>query len=117
VADEQDPFDRRVSEVLAAEESDLGEYAERLIATGSLSIERPSGTVTAQFRGPAARYRGVLTWQWRPELSIVAATAGDEPRRSGARGPTAARYRDRAGLIDEIVLTLAMQIAWLDDES
>jgi hypothetical protein len=116
VPDDQDPFDRRVSEVLAAEEGSLGEWAERLIETGSLSIERPSGTVSARLRGPALRCRGVLTWQWRPELDIASASADGSSRRSSARGPTAARYRDRAGLTDEIVLTLATHIAGLDED-
>jgi len=56
-ADEPGAFDRKVAEVLDAEAEMLGEKSERLLATGSVSIERPAGVLTASLRPPR--------W-WRP---------------------------------------------------
>jgi hypothetical protein len=56
--DSGDAFDRRRSDLLDAEADLLREHAERLIAHGSISVERPTGMVTARFRGPLWRYHG-----------------------------------------------------------
>jgi hypothetical protein len=48
--DSGDAFDSRRSDLLDAEADLLREHAKRVIATGSISIERPAGMVTARFR-------------------------------------------------------------------
>lgn len=110
-----DSFDRRWSQVLDAEADLLRGYAERLLASGSISIERPAGVVTARFRGPVWRHRGLLTWRRRPELSIDAVQA-DSSRHAGAHGPMVSKYRDYANLIDEIMLDLAVHLVWLEED-
>jgi hypothetical protein len=104
----EDAFDRRVNAVLARDEALLQDRSERLLATGTISIERPEGVVTAQLGRPVPRWR-------RPRLDIHAGPA-DGSRSASAHGPTAARYRDRAALLREIELTLAMHIAWLEED-
>jgi hypothetical protein len=112
--DGQDPFDRRVSDVLNAEAGQLRAYAEQLLATGSLSIERAGGVVTAHFSGPVWRSHGFLSWHRRPRLDIEAAAVNGS--RSSARGPMVAKVGDRDGLMDEITLHLAFSLAFLEDE-
>jgi hypothetical protein len=51
-----DAFDRRRAHLLDDEAELLLDQAERLIATGSVSIQRPDGMVTARFQGPVWRY-------------------------------------------------------------
>jgi hypothetical protein len=114
--DSGDAFDRRRSDLLDVEADLLREHAERLIATGSISIERATGMVTARFRGPVWRYHGGAAWHRRPELDIEAIPADDSGRRAWSHGPTVSKYRDRANLINEIVLTLSLYLAWLDDD-
>ena len=36
--------------------------------------------------------------------------------RAGSHGPMVAKYRNRTHLINEIVLTLSLYIAWLEDD-
>jgi hypothetical protein len=67
--DSGDDFDRRWSDLLDAEADLLREHAERLIATGSISVERPAGMVTARFRGPVWRYHGGAAWHRRPRCT------------------------------------------------
>jgi hypothetical protein len=57
-----DAFDRRVGEVLEEEAALLREQADLLIATGSISIERPTGVLTAHLRPPPGGGRV----SWRP---------------------------------------------------
>jgi hypothetical protein len=114
--DSADAFDRRRSDLLNAEANLLREHAERLIATGSLSIERPAGTVTARLRGPVWRYHGGGAWHRRPGLDIEAIPADDSGRRAWSHGPMVAKYRDRANLINEITFTLSLYLAWLDGD-
>jgi len=90
--------------------------AERLIATGSLSIERPAGMVTARLRGPVWRYHGGGAWPRRPGLDIEAIPADDPGRRAWSHGPMVAKYRNRSNLINEIVLKLSLYLACLDDD-
>ena len=114
--DSGDAFDRRRSDLLDAEADLLREYAERLIATGSLSIERPAGMVTARLRGPVWRYHGGGAWPRRPGLDIEAIPADDPGRRAWSHGPMVAKYRNRSNLINEIVLKLSLYLACLDDD-
>jgi hypothetical protein len=115
-ANSGDAFDRQWSDLLDAKADLLREHAERLIATGSISVERPAGMVTARFRGPAGRYHGRAAWPRRPRLDIEAIRADDSGRRAWSHGPTVAKYRDRTNLINEIMLTLSLYLAWLDDD-
>jgi hypothetical protein len=112
----EDPFDRRVQAILVAEEDRLQGYAEQLVTTGAICIERQAGTVTARLSRPGWRYRGVLSWHRRPGLEIEA-VAADGSYRSGAHGPMAAKYHDRVGMIREVVLQLAFLFAALDEEA
>jgi hypothetical protein len=114
-ADSGDAFDRRRSNLLDAEADLLRAHAERLIANGSISIERPAGMVTARFRGPVWRYHGGGAWHRRPGLDIEAIPADDSGRRAGSHGPMVAKYRNRTHLINEIMLTLSLYLAWLED--
>ena len=112
----EDPFDRRVQAILSAEEDELRRYAERLLTTGVICVERRAGTVTARFSRPGWRHRGFLTWHRRPGLEIEAAAA-DGSYRSGAHGAMAEEYRDRASVIREVVLQLAFHLAALEEEA
>jgi hypothetical protein len=108
-------FDRRVSHLLAGETDLLRMYAEQLLETGSISIERAGGVLTGQFTGPAWRCHGFLSWHRRPGLDIDA-TAADGSH-SGGHGPTVTKYHDRPGLVDEISHTLAVFLAGLDEDA
>jgi hypothetical protein len=112
--DSGDPFDRRVGSILEEEADFLDEQAELLLAGGSISVERPAGVVTAQFRRPAWRQTGFLTWHRRPGLDIDAMPADDSGRRAWQHGSMVARYRDRAAVLREITLKLAIYLAWLE---
>jgi hypothetical protein len=114
--DSGDAFDRRWSDLLDAEADLPREHAEQLIANGSISVERPAGLVRARFRGPVWRYHGGGSWHRRPGLDIEATRADDSGRRASSHGPMAAKYRDRANLINEIMLTLSLYLAWLEDD-
>ena len=72
--------------------------------------------VTARFRGPVWRYHGRAAWHRRPGLDIEAIRADDSGRRASSHGPMVAKYRDRTNLINEIMLTLSLYLAWLDDD-
>jgi hypothetical protein len=99
-----DAFDRRVGSVLDSEADLLGQLSERLLATGSASVERPAGTLTAQLRRPG-RFRGGA-------LDI-------ETRTKGGSGtghlPLGRAHRDDAALLSEITLQLAVHLASLDE--
>lgn len=112
----EDPFDRRVQAILAAEEDQLRDYADLLVTTGAIRIERPAVTVTARFSRPAWRYHGVLSWHRRPGLEFEA-VAADGSYRSGSHGPMTSTYHDRAGMIREVVLQFAFLFAALDEEA
>jgi len=114
--DYQDAFDRRWSDLLNAEADLLRERAMTLLETGAVSIERPAGVVMAQFRAPGWRQRGALTWRRRPEMDIEAISSDGSGRRADRHGPTVAKYGDRAELIKEIVLDLAIHLAWLEED-
>lgn len=102
--------------MLDAEASLLHEKAEQLLATGAASIEWPAGLVTARFRTSRWRRRGVLAWRRRPERDIEAVTSDDSGRRACAYGPMTSKYGDRAALVNEITLTLAIHLAWLKQD-
>ena len=91
--DAEDPFDRRWSHMLDAEADLLRMYAEQLLMTGSISIERAGGVLTAQFTGPAWRYHGFLTWHRRPGLDIDAAAANGSYNGARADGYQVPRSR------------------------
>jgi hypothetical protein len=104
----EDAFDRRLSDIFDAEEDLLREQAVLLLATGSISIERSAGTVAVQFRRPV--------WRRRPEIHLDAVPADDSGRHAGMHGPMVSKYGDRAALIREIMLALAVHLAWLEDD-
>jgi hypothetical protein len=112
--DTEDPFDRPWSHLLDAEAGLLRMYAEQLLMTGSISIERAGGVLRARFTDPAWRYHGFLTWHRRPGLEIDATAANGSYH--GVHGPMVTKNRDRASLVDEIMLQLAIHVACLDEE-
>lgn len=114
--DSENAFERRVSDIFDAEADLLREQAMLLLAAGSISIERPAGTVTLQFRRPVWRHRGTQLWRRRPEIHLDAMPADDSGRHAGMHGPTVSKYGNRAALIREIMLALAVHFAWLEDD-
>jgi hypothetical protein len=112
--DDSSPFDRLWADTLDAEADLLRTYAENLVATGSIVIERPFGVVTARFSGSARSHRGILGWHRRPRLDI------DAVRADGSGGsthePMVAKFDDHAKLIREIMLHLALYLAYLQEE-
>ena len=109
-----DAFDRRWSNLLDAE-ADLRSYAEQLLTTGSISIGRAGGVLTAQFTGPVWRYHGFMSWHRRPVLDIDATAAHGSC--SGAHGATVNKYRDRGGLIREVMLQRVVSLAFLEEDA
>ena|ERR1700722_2431620 len=102
--DEPGDFDRKVSEVLDAEAGMLDEKSERLLATGSASIEKPAGVVHASLRAPHWWRAGVLRYQ---------AVREDGATSSGV--VPLGRTLDEAFLLAQITLQLAFSVAWLDE--
>ena len=113
--DADDAFDRRWSHLLDAEADLLRRYAEQLLTSGSITIERAGGVLTAQFTGPAWRHHGFMSWHRRPGLDVDATAANGGY--SGAHGAMVYKYRDRGGLIREVMLQLAVSLAFLEEES
>jgi len=107
-----DPFDRRWSRILDAEADLLRRYVEQLLMTGSISIKRAGGVLTAKLTGPVWRSHGFLSWHRRPGLDIDAVAANGS--HSSAHGPMVTRNRDRAGLTHEITFKLAIHLAYLE---
>lgn len=107
--DEQDAdeaFDRRVGQVLDEQAALLRQQTDLLIATGSISVERPAGVLTAYLHSP--------TWWRRGELVIrVVSTAGAPA--FGRIPLSRAAYRDNDGLRGEIKLQIAVHLAGLED--
>jgi len=103
-ADEPEAFDRKVAEVLDAEAGLLSEKSERLLATGSVSIERPAGVLTASLRSPR--------W-WRPGVFRQWAVREDGATSSGV--VPLGRAMDATSVLGEITLQLAVSVAWLDE--
>ena len=102
--DDPGAFDRKVAEVLDAEAGMLGEKSERLLATGSVSIERPAGVLHASLRPPR--------W-WRPGVFRQQAVREDGATSSGV--VPLGRTMDATFLLSEITLQLAVTVAWLDE--
>jgi hypothetical protein len=105
--DTGDDFDRRVQRVLDEQDALLSEQADLLIATGSTSVERPAGTLTASLRAPA--------WGRPGELMIRTVSAAGNPG-SGRIPVSRAEYRDHARLRGEIELQIAVHLAALEEE-
>ena len=103
-ADEPEAFDRKVGAVLDAEAGLLGEKSEQLLATGSVSIERPAGVLNASLRPPH--------W-WRPGVLRQSAVRKDGATSSGVL--PLGRTMDATFLLSQITLQLAVSIAWLDE--
>lgn len=103
--DDPGAFDRKVAEVLDAEAGMLGEKSERLLATGSVSIERPAGVLHASLRPPR--------W-WRPGVFRQQAVREDGATSSGV--VPLGRTMDATFLLSEITLQLAVTVAWLDED-
>jgi hypothetical protein len=103
-ADESDAFDRKVGEVLDAEAGMLSQKSKRLLATGSVSIQRPAGVLNASLRPPRWWRSGVMR-QWAARED-GAASSGVVPL---------GRTMDATFLLSEITLQLAVSIAWLDE--
>jgi hypothetical protein len=104
LADEPGAFDRKVAEVLDAEAGMLDEKSERLLATGTVSIERPAGVLNASLRRPR--------W-WRPGVFRQRAVREDGATSSGV--VPLGRTMDATFLLREIALQLAVSVAWLDE--
>lgn len=79
--DSDGPFDLRVDSIINTKAAFLQEQAETLLETGSISIQRPGGTLTAQFRH---------TYRWRPASCTSTPYPQTAPE---APAPTANRYR------------------------
>ena len=91
-----DAFDRRVAEVLEHQARLLREQSDLLIATGSISVRRPAGELTAHLKAPR--------WWRRGELEVRAVTAGSSGS-ARARVPLSrAAFGDLTGLSGEIRL-------------
>jgi hypothetical protein len=97
-------FDRKVAEVLEAEAGMLSEKSERLLATGSVRIERPAGVLNASLRPPR--------W-WRAGVFRQSAAREDGATSSGV--VPLGRTMDATFLLSEITLQLAVCVAWLDE--
>jgi hypothetical protein len=104
--DEPGDFDRKVSEVLDTEAGMLDEKSERLLATGSVSIERPAGLVRAWLRAPR--------W-WRPGVFRYQAVREDGATSSGV--VPLGRTVDETFVLTEITLQLAVSVAWLNEDA
>lgn len=113
--DADSAFDRRWLHLLDAEADLLRGYAEQLLTTGSISIARAGGVLTAQFTGPVRRSHGFMGWHRRSGLDIDATAANGSY--SGAHGAMVNKDRDRAGLIREIMSQLAVFIAGLEEKA
>jgi hypothetical protein len=103
-ADDPEAFDRKVGEVLDAEAGMLSGKSERLLATGSVSIDRPAGTLNASLRPPR--------W-WRPGVFRHWAAREDGATSSGV--VPLGRTMDATSVLSEITLQLAVGVAWLDE--
>jgi hypothetical protein len=103
-ADEPGAVDRKVAEVLDAEAGMLSEKSERLLAAGSVSIERPAGVLHASLRPPR--------WWW-PGVFRQQAVREDGATSSGV--VPLGRTMDATSVLSEITLQLAVSIAWLDE--
>jgi hypothetical protein len=101
---EPEAFDRKVAEVLDAEAGMLREMSELLLATRSISIDRPAGVLTASLRSPR--------W-WRPGIFRQSAVKRDGRTSSGVI--PLGRTTDVASVLSEITLQLAVSVAWLDE--
>jgi hypothetical protein len=105
--DVDDAFDRRVGQVLDEQGALLEEQADLLIATGSISVQRPTGVLTGHLRPPA--------W-WRPGELVVRTVSTAGASACGRIPLGHAAYRDHAGLRSEIRLQLAVHLAGLEEE-
>jgi hypothetical protein len=103
-ADDPGAFDRKVGEVLDAEASMLREKSELLLATGSVSIERPTGVLNASLRLPR--------W-WRPGVFRQWAAREDGDTSTGV--VPLGRTMDATAVLHQITLQLAVSVAWLDE--
>ncbi len=103
-ADDPGAFDRKVAEVLDAEAGMLDEKSGQLLATGSVSIDRPSGVLHASLRPPRWWRSGALR-QW--------AVREDGGTSSGV--VPLGRTTDASFVLSEITLQLAVSVAWLDE--
>ena len=82
----------------------LVEKSELLLATGSVSINRPAGALKASLRPPR--------W-WRPGVFREWAVREDGSTSSGV--VPLGRTMDTASVLSEITLRLAVNVAWLDE--
>jgi len=103
-ADEPGAFDRKVAEVLEVEAGMLHEKSERLLATGSVSVERPAGMLNASLRPPR--------W-WRPGVLRERAVREDDHTLTSV--VPLGRRMDAASVLSQITLQLAVSVAWLDE--
>ena len=103
-ADEPETFDHKVAEVLDAEAGLLRHKSEQLLATGSVSIERPAGVLKAALRPPRL---------WRPGVFQDCAVREDGGTSSGV--VPLGRTMDVTSVLSQITLQLAVGIAWLDE--
>ncbi|MGH3196647.1 MAG: hypothetical protein ACRDNT_12095 [Streptosporangiaceae bacterium] len=102
--DDPEAFDRKVAEVLTAEAGMLRDTSRRLLATRSVSIQRPAGVINASLRSPH--------W-WRPGVLRTWAARHDGGTSSGV--VPLGRTMDEPSVLGEITLQLAVKIAWLEE--
>ena len=82
----------------------LREKSELLLATGSVSIDRPAGALRASLRPPRWWQPGVFReWTVREDC---ATSSGVVPL---------GRTMDTASVLSEVTLQLAVSVAWLDE--
>jgi hypothetical protein len=105
-SDYDDAFDYVVGQVLVEEADLLSDLVDHLIETGSISVERPNGALTAYLRAPGGL---------RPGELVLRATAAHGSG-SGRVPVSPATYRDLPRLRSEITLQLAVELAWLAEQ-
>jgi len=106
--DVDDAFDRRVGFLLDSEADLLRQQAELLLSTRSISIERPSGVLTARLRRPGRLRGGALD---------IATRATDGSASGTGHLPLGRPHRDDDVLLSDITLQLAVHLAALEDRS
>lgn len=104
LAEDADAFERKVSAVFDTEAEMLRAKSELLLATGSISIDRPAGVLTASLRSPR---------RWQNGIFRASAVKEDGSTTSGF--VPLSRTMDAASVLGEITLQLAVNVAWLDE--
>jgi hypothetical protein len=103
-ADDPEAFDRKVAEVYNAEAGMLHEKSDLLMVTGSAEIKRPAGMLRASLRPPRWWRHGVLReWAVRQDDATLSSVT------------PLGRTTDAKSVLSQIMLQLAVSVAWLDE--